>query len=66
MGGLIGVNINGMLSNVEARGDVNGYRSAAIGGLIGENKGTAYMGGTIEDARYEGQVRDLTVQRSAD
>lgn len=60
VGGLIGVNINGMLSNVEARGDVNGYRSAAIGGLIGENKGTAYMGGTIEDARYEGQVRDLT------
>ena len=60
VGGLIGVNINGMLSNVEARGAVNGYRSAAIGGLIGENQGTGYLGGTIEDARYEGQVRDLT------
>ena len=60
VGGLIGTNISGKLTNVQARGDVNGQGSNAIGGLIGLNKGSStFLTIRVEDARYEGQIKDL-------
>ena len=55
-GGLVGANIAGKLSS-RGQGNVNGHYSAAIGGLIGQNTGAL-----VVDARYEGQVRDVTAK----
>lgn len=50
-GGLVGFNEKGTLTNVSARGNVNGAGAVAAGGLVGHNEG-----GTLTNASAEGDV----------